>query len=76
MIADAVKVKFPDFTTQAIGGYFFLRYLGPAISTMPHESGMLDPALATPKNLRGLMLISKAMLVRASSVFLANSREF
>lgn len=63
MLSEAVKKKFPDYTTQAIGGYFFLRFLCPALSTKPHAYGMLDPALATSQNLRNFLLISKVLQV-------------
>lgn len=63
MINDAVAPKFPENTLHAIGGYFFLRFLCPALSAKPHSHGMLDPALATPVNLRNFLLVSKVIQV-------------
>lgn len=63
MIHKAVTQKFPEMGAQSVGGYFFLRFICPAISAKPQSYGMLDPTLATPATLRNLLLISKVMQV-------------
>ncbi len=56
-----VGQKFNDFWPRAVGGFFFLRFVCPAIAS-PTTSGLLDPGFNVTKNSRRLLILITKVL--------------
>eukprot|EP00834_Sanchytrium_tribonematis_P004498 NODE_225_length_12315_cov_1.300671.p1 type:complete len:2063 gc:universal NODE_225_length_12315_cov_1.300671:7780-1592(-) len=74
IISNIVGQKFPDAKNNAVSGYFFLRFVCPAIVS-PEGSG-LTLSNRNPELSRSLVLIAKCIQNLANFVFFGNKEEF
>eukprot|EP01104_Vermistella_antarctica_P011503 TRINITY_DN3214_c1_g1_i1.p1 TRINITY_DN3214_c1_g1~~TRINITY_DN3214_c1_g1_i1.p1 ORF type:complete len:841 (+),score=304.44 TRINITY_DN3214_c1_g1_i1:190-2523(+) len=71
-LREIVCSKFPDCASTAIGGFFFLRFLCPAIVT-PEGFGVTEKVDPTAR--RGLVLVSKVLQKLSNGVEFTDSKE-
>lgn len=59
-LAHVVSAKYPDAITSVVGGYFFLRFLCPALLA-PEGFALVDDGILTQPAKRALVLVSKVL---------------
>ncbi|RKP21597.1 Rho GTPase activation protein, partial [Rozella allomycis CSF55] len=70
-----VEEKFKDYKKHAIGGFIFLRFISPAITT-PDVFGLVELNSINKSTRRGLVLIAKLIQNLANSSLLVQKEEF
>lgn len=74
MIGEAVAERFPDAKFTAIGGFVFLRLLGPAILT-PENAGFAKQTIPRNTNVRKILLQATRVMQNISNNVLFGAKE-